>query len=87
MNGARLQIKELQFIDSETVVSFYKVSKLTPKEVLLTELRKILLAAQERAKEDNLDPDAYDFTLDLDLEETDSLPKMTLKIQTAKLKG
>ena len=87
MNGARLQIKELQFIDSETVVSFYKVSKLTPKEVLLTELRKILLAAQERAKDDSLDPDTYDFILDLDLEETDSLPKMTLKIQTAKLKG
>ena len=67
--------------------SAYKVSKLTPKEVLLAELRKILLAAQERAKEDGLDPDVYDFILDLDVEETDSLPKMTLKIQTAKLKG
>jgi hypothetical protein len=87
MNGARLQIKELQFVNSETVVSFYKVSKLTPKEVLLAELRKILLAAQEKAKEDDLDPDVYDFILDLDVEETDSLPEMTLKIQTAKLKG
>ena len=28
MNGVRLQIKELQFVDSETVVSIYKVSKL-----------------------------------------------------------
>ena len=87
INGVRLQIKELQFVDSETVVSIYKVSKLTPKEVLLAELRKILLAAQEKAKEDNLDPDVYDFILDLDVEEFDSLPDMTLKIQTAKLKG
>jgi hypothetical protein len=87
MNGVRLQIKELQSVDSETVVSFYKVSKLTPKEVLLAELRKILLAAQEKAKEDALDPDVYDFILDLDVEEIDSLPEMTLKIQTAKLRG
>jgi hypothetical protein len=87
MNGVRLQIKELQFVDSETVVGICKVSKLTPKEVLLAELRKILLAAQEKAKEDNLDPEVYDFILDLDVEDFGLLPEMTLKIQTAKLKG
>lgn len=87
MNGARLQVKELQFVDSETVVTFYKVSKLTPKEVILAEMKKILLKAQERAREDELDFDSYDFSLDLGIEPTASLPEMTLKIQTAKLKG
>ncbi len=31
LNGVRLQVKELQFVESKTVVTFYKVSKLTPK--------------------------------------------------------
>lgn len=87
MNRARLQIKELQFVDSKTIVSIYKVSKLTPKEVLLAELKKILLNAQERARNDDLDFNAYDFSLDLDVESKESLPEMTLKVQTAKLKG
>ena len=55
MNGARLQIKELKFVDSETVVSIYKVSKLTPKEVILAKLKKILLMAQDKAREGNID--------------------------------
>ena len=45
MNRARLQIKELQYVDSKTNVGIYKVSKLTPKEVTLDELKKILLMA------------------------------------------
>ena len=63
MNGFRLQIKELQFVDSETVNSIYNVSKLTPKEVILEELKRILIMAQEKAREDNLDLERYDFTL------------------------
>ncbi len=55
MNGARLQIKELQFVDSETVVRIYKVSKLTHKEVILAELKKILTMAQDKAREDKPD--------------------------------
>ncbi len=42
MNGMHPQIKDLQFIESETVVSIYKVSKNNPKDVLLAELEKIL---------------------------------------------
>jgi hypothetical protein len=87
MNGVRLQIKELQFVDSETVVSIYKVSKLTPKDVILEELKKILLMAQEKARADNLDLERYDFLLDLDVEDHSTLPAMTLRIQAAKLRG
>ena len=87
MNGTRLQIKELQFVESKTVVSFYKVSKLTPREVILVEMKKILLMAQDKARQDGLDHGLYDFTLDLDVESTESLPDMTLRVQTAKLKG
>ena len=69
MNGVCLQIKELQFVNSETVVSIYKVSKLTPKKVILEELKRILIMAQEKAREDNLDFELYDFTLDLNVED------------------
>ncbi len=31
LNGVRLQVKELQFVESETMVTFYKVSKLIPR--------------------------------------------------------
>ncbi len=57
---------------------FYKVSKLTPKAVILVELKKILLMAQERAKEDNLDKELYDFAMDIKVEIGDSLPAMIL---------
>jgi hypothetical protein len=55
MNGVRLQFKQLQFVESETVVTFYKVSKLTPKDILLAELKKILHMAQASAREDKLE--------------------------------
>ena len=87
MNCVRLQIKELQFVNSETVVSINKVSKLTPKDVILEELKKILLMAQEKAHADNLDLQRYDFLLDLDIADPSNLPAMTLRIQAAKLWG
>ena len=87
MNGVWLQIKELQFVNSETVISIYKVSKLTPKEVILEELKRILIMAQENACKDHLDLNLYDFTLDLNVEDPSSLPPMTMRIQTAKLRG
>ena len=86
-NGVRLQIKELQFVDSETVVSIYKVSKLTPKAVILEELKKILIMAQKKARADELDYKCFDFLLDLDVEDHSTLPAMTLRIQNAKLRG
>jgi hypothetical protein len=87
LNGMRLQIKELQFVESKTVVMFYKVSKLTPKNVLLAELKKILLMAQDRAREDALEEDLYDFSMDIDVAIKETLPEMTLRVLQAKLKG
>jgi hypothetical protein len=87
MNGMRLQVKELQFVKSKTVVTFYKVSKLTPKNVLLAELKKILLMAQDRAREDALEEDLYNFSMDIDVAIGETLPEMTLRVVQAKLKG
>jgi hypothetical protein len=87
MNGVRLQVKELQFVESETVVTFYKVSKLTPKDVLLAELKKILHMAQARAREDKLEEDLYDFLMDMDVAIGETIPDMTLPVVQAKLKG
>ncbi len=87
MNGMRLQIKDLQFIESETVVSIYKVSKNTPKDVLLAELEKILTMTQERARDDNMDEGDFDFSMDIDVDFGKTLPPMNLRVQIAKLKG
>jgi hypothetical protein len=87
LNGVCLQVKELQFVDSEMVVTFNKVSKLTPKAVILAELKKIFLKTQDKAKADNLDEDMYDFSMDIDVEIGESLPVMTLRVVQAKLKG
>jgi hypothetical protein len=87
MNGVRLQIKELQFVESETMVTFYKVSKLTPKDVLLAELKKILHMAQARAREEELEEDLYDFLMDMDVAIGETIPDMTLRVVQAKLKG
>jgi hypothetical protein len=77
-NGTHLHIKDLQSIDSETVVTFFKVSTLTPKEVLLVELTKILHKAQKRAQDDLLDTTTYDFSLDEGIKMVVSLPPMNL---------
>jgi hypothetical protein len=68
-------------------VTFYKVSKLTPKAVLLAELRKILLRAQARAREGDLKEELYNFAMDIDMEIGESLPAMTLRVVQATLKG
>ena len=61
--------------------------KLTHKEVILKELKKILINAQEKAREDHLDLDLYDFMLNLDVEDPSSLPPMIMRIQATKLRG
>jgi hypothetical protein len=87
LNGARLQIKDLQFMESETVVSIYKVLKDTPKDVILKELERILLMTQEKARDAHLDQKDYDFLLDTDVEYGKLLPDMNLRVKIAKLKG
>jgi hypothetical protein len=87
MNGHQLQIKELQFVDSETVVTFYKVSKLSLEDVLLAELKKNLHMAQAKTREDDLDEELYNFLMDMDVAIGETTPDMTLCVVQAKLKG
>jgi hypothetical protein len=87
LNSTRLQIKDLQSIESERVVTFFKVSTMTPKEVILVELTKILLEAQRRASDDLLDTSIYDFFMNDGIEIGQSLLSMNLYIQVAMLKG
>ncbi len=87
MNGVHLQIKELQSIDSKTVLSFNKVSKLTPKDVILAKMTKILIKVQDMAKEDGLEEDLWDFSMDINVLIGKTLPEMLLWVLTAKLRG
>ncbi len=86
-NGTRLQIKDLQYIDSEMVVIVFKVSTQVPKPVILAEFKKILTSAQQMARDDYMDKENYDFKMELDVAIGETLPPMNLQIQNAKLKG
>ena len=50
LNRTYLQVKDLQFVDSKTVVSIFKVSTATNKEVIHAELKRILLNVQAKAQ-------------------------------------
>jgi hypothetical protein len=77
----------MQSIDSETVVTFYKVLKLTPKDVILAEMTKILIKAQDMAKEDGLGDDLWGFSMEIDVPIGKTLPDMLLRVLTAKIRG
>ncbi len=68
-------------------MTFFCFSTMTPKAVLLAELRTILLQAQQRASEEALDTSTFDFALDKGIEVGKSLPLMNLRVQVALLKG
>jgi hypothetical protein len=93
LNGMRLQVKELQSISSETVVTFFKMSTSTPKKVLLAELTRILLETQKRCgeefkdRQDLHDLNAYDFSFDEGIKYGETLPQMNLRVQNALLRG
>jgi hypothetical protein len=86
-NGTRLQIKDLQYVDSETVVTVFKVSTQIPKAVIMAEFKKILVGAQQMARDDFMEEENYDFTMELDVAVGETLPPMNLRIQNAKLRG
>ncbi len=65
-------------MESETVVSIYKVLKNTPKDVILKELEKILIITQEKARDDNMDLEDYDFSMDINVDIGTTLPTMNL---------
>jgi hypothetical protein len=85
--GSRLQIKDLQTIKSKTVVTFFRVSTMTPKTVIIAKLKLILLQAQQKASADSLDSSSYDFILNNGIEVGESLPPMNLRVQVALLRG
>ncbi len=87
INGTRLQVKDLQFVDRETAVSIFKVSTTTNKEVILKEFRRILHNAQAKANLQYMDNEKFDFSMDIDVPIGETLPEINLKIQNAKLKG
>ncbi len=80
-------MKDLQFISSETVVSFFKVSTATPKHVILAKLNRILLEAQRRMQDDLLNITSYDCTLDKGILDGASLPETNLCVQNTLLRG
>jgi hypothetical protein len=87
LHGSRLQVKDLQSVSSEMVVSFFKVSTVTPKHVILAELKRILLEAQRRVQDDLLDITTYNSTLDEGILDGASLPEMNLCVKNAQLRG
>jgi hypothetical protein len=87
LNGTHLQVKDLQFVDSETVVSIFKVSITMNKEVIHAELKRILLNAQAKAQIEFMDQEKNDLSMDADVEIGKSLPEFNLIIENAKLKG
>ncbi len=87
LNGTRLQVKDLQFVDSETVVSIFKVSTITKKDVIHAELKRILLKAQTKAQIEYLDQEKFDFSMGIDVAIGKLLPVFNLKKQNAKLRG
>jgi hypothetical protein len=69
------------------VVTFFKVSMMTPKEVILVELTKILVEAQRKASDDLLNTSIYNFFIDEGIKIGQTLPPMNLHFQVAMLKG
>ncbi len=54
--GTRMNVKDLQDICTETVVSMYRVSTTTLKDVILGELKMILSKAQTLEQEEANNP-------------------------------
>ncbi len=77
-NGTRLHIKDLQYVDSEMAVTVFKVATQIHKPVILAEFKKILTSAQQMARDDYMDKENYDFTMELDVAIRETLPLMNL---------
>jgi hypothetical protein len=67
----------LLYLESETIVSIFKVSTASNKDAILVELKKILTNASK----------TLDFSLKLEVLIGKTLPLMNLCIQNAQLKG
>jgi hypothetical protein len=80
-----MNIKELQDICTETVVSLFCVSSATPKECILGELKMILTKAQSLVQEE--EPTKFDFSIYPEVRENKTLPAINPQIQNGKLRG
>jgi hypothetical protein len=88
IGGTRIAIKDLQNLDSKTVVSIFKVSTATDKHVILAELKRILSNAQAKAETKGIKfCNKYDFSMEMDATIGETLPEMNLRLQNAKLRG
>jgi hypothetical protein len=88
IGGTRIAVKDLQNLDSKTVVSIFKVSTATDKSIILAELKRILSNAQAKAETKGIEfYDKYDFSMEVDVAIGETLPKMNLRVQNAKLCG
>jgi hypothetical protein len=87
LNGSHLQVKDLQSISSEMVVTFFKMSTATPKHVILAKLKRILLETQKRMQNDLLNNTTYNFMLNKGILDGTSLPEINLCVQNALLRG
>jgi hypothetical protein len=84
--GTRIMIKELQDLDSKTVVSIFKISTATRKDIILAELKRILNNAQAIADLQGLEVhEQYDFSMELDVPLGESLPPLNLRLKNTKL--
>ena len=80
LNRTCLQVKDLQFVDSKTVVSIFKVSTAMKKKVIHAELKRILLNAQAKASVEYMDQKKINFSMNMDIPIGKSLPAFNLKI-------
>jgi hypothetical protein len=87
IGGVRIAIKDLQNLDSKTVVSICNVSAATDKRVILAELKCILSSAQAKADAKGIGFNKYDFSMEMDIMIGETLPEMNLHLQNVKLCG
>ena len=78
LNGSHLQVKDLQSISIEMVITFFKMSTANPKYVILAELKRILLKVQRRVQDDLLNTTMYNFMLNEGILDDASLPETNL---------
>ncbi len=85
--GTKMSIKDLQEVDKKTMVSLFKVSTSTRREVILAKLKKILTKAQMLTRKESGDIMKYDFSMNTDVAIGKMLPALNLRVQNARLRN
>jgi hypothetical protein len=82
--GIKLEVKGLQSLESETILMLFNVYTLTPKKILLDELKMILSKAQAMAQ--LVDRDKFSWDRD-DLPEHSTIPDINFRSLIPRLPG